>query len=97
MSNGSELVTYDQNTKQLSSVPGAFAARNLSVVSIVWGVDAGDNVNPGMKVATIQWEDNSREPMTTSADCSGDVSSVNRNIVFENLYLEPSQWLLILS
>ena len=99
MSNGSDLTTYDANTRQLSSVPDAFAARGLSVLSIVWkaGIDPGANVAPGTALATIQWENNSREQITAPDTCAGQVSSVNRNITFENLPFPPSQWLLILS
>jgi len=99
MSNGLELVAYDQSTRQLSTVPDAFKARDLNVLSIVWesGINPGAAVNSGTKLATVQWADNSREPIIAPATCAGQISSVNRNIAFENLPLEPSQWLLILS
>ena len=99
MANDWKPVTYDPSTRQLSAVPESFANRNLSVLSIAWipGIDVGTNVGPGAQLATVQWEDNSREPITAPDNCSGEIASVNRNIIFENLAFEPSEWLLILT
>lgn len=99
MSNGSDLVTYDQNTRELSSVPESFDARGKEVLSIVWrdGIDAGADVAAGIELADVQWDDNSREVITAPDDCAGSISSVNRNIMFEDLPFAPSQWLLILN
>ena len=98
MSNDSKLVTYSQKTRQLSAVPDGFAAQNMSVLSIVWksGIDAGADISPGTELADIQWEDNSRSSIAAPDGCSGQIASVNRHIMFENLAFEPSQWLLIL-
>lgn len=92
-------VTYDPDTRQLSAVPAAFAGRPLSVLSIVWrsGIKAGTSIAPGDALATIQWEDNSRELFSAPENCAGKIASVNRNIMFENLEFEPADWLLILS
>ena len=91
-------VAYDPDTRQLSAVPDAFAAKPLTVLSIVWrdGMDPGTEIAPGDRLATIQWEDNSREPLTAPPDCRGKVAAVNRDILFENLEFEPAEWLLIL-
>ena len=99
MPNDWKPVSYDQNTRQLSAVPDSFTQRNLGVLSIVWnpGIDVGASISPGTELAVIQWEDNSRDPITAPENCSGNIGSVNRNIIFENLAFEPSVWLLILS
>ena len=99
MSNDWKPVTYDPDTRQLSAVPDSFANRDLTVLSIVWesGTDAGATVTPGAKLAIIQWEDNSRDPILAPENCSGKISSVNRSIMFENLAFEPAEWLLILA
>lgn len=91
-------VTYDSDTRQLSAIPAAFAARDLNVLSIVWkpGIDAGSAVTPGTELADIQWEDNSRETFAAPENCTGEIASVNRNIMFENLAFEPACWLLLL-
>ena len=52
---------------------------------------------PGDQLAVIQWADNSLDPLLAPADCDGEIASVNRNIVFENLEFEPAEWLLILN
>lgn len=98
MSNGPDLVTYDEDTRELSSVPDSFDARGREVLSIAWrpGVNAGADVTAGMELADIQWDDNSLEAITAPDDCVGQISSVNRNIMFEDLPFAPSQWLLIL-
>ena len=99
MANDWKPVTYDPATRQLSAVPPAFAGRALSVLSIVWqpGIEAGTRISAGDALATIQWEDNSREPFSAPDNCAGVITSVNRNIMFENLEFEPADWLLILS
>jgi len=91
-------VVYDPTTRQLSAVPDAFAGKPLAVLSIVWrdGMDAGAVIAPGERIATIQWEDYSREPLAAPPDCRGTVYAVNRDIVFEHLEFEPAEWLLIL-
>lgn len=99
MSNGQELVTYDENTRELSSVPDSFNERGKEVLSIVWKAEmqAGTDIATGAEIAEIQWDDNSREPIFAPGGCGGKISSVNRNIRFEDLPFAPSQWLLILS
>lgn len=99
MADGENLVTYNQDTRELRTIPDSFAARSLEVLSIVWrsGIDAGASISPGTVLADIQWEDNSREPITAPDSCSGQIHSVNRNITFENLPFEPSQWLMIVN
>ncbi len=99
MPNDWKPVTYIPSTRQLDTVPDAFEQRNLSVLSIAYnpGVDVGESVGPGDEFAVVQWEDNSREALTAPDNCSGKIADVNRNIVFENLPFEPSQWLLILA
>ena len=99
MADDEKLVTYDQDTRELRTIPDSFEARSLEVLSIVWrsGIDAGASISPGTELADIQWDDNSREPITAPDNCSGQIDSVNRNITFENLPFEPSQWLLIVS
>ena len=85
-------VTYDPATRQLSAVPASFAARPLGVLSIVWrsGIESGANVAPGDELGTIQWEDNSRETFSAPDNCAGQIASVNRDIMFENLEFEPA-------
>ena len=99
MANDEDLVSYDQDSRELRSVPDSFRARSREVLSIVWrsGIDAGATISTGTELADIQWDDNSREPVTAPNNCSGQIDSVNRNITFENLPFEPSQWLLIMS
>lgn len=94
MANG--LVSFDEASGELRSVPDAFDERGLSVLSIIWrpGIDTV-TVGPGTAVADVQWEDNTREAIEAPEGCSGTVSSVNRNITFENLPFAPSQWLMI--
>jgi len=94
-----ELVAYDQGTGELRSNPRSFDGRGMEVLSIVWraGIDAGATVGPGTELADVQWDDNSREPIIAPDNCSGRIDSVNRDIMFENLPFEPSQWLLIVS
>ena len=98
MAGDQNLVTYDRDTRELRSVPNSFEARGREVLSVVWrpGIDAGARIAPGTELADIQWDDNSREPITAPNRCSGKIDSVNRDITFENLPFEPSQWLLIL-
>ena len=92
-------VSYDANTRQLNTVPDAFDQRPLGVLSIVYSaeIDAGKQVQSGDEVAVVQWEDNSREPLTAPDGCAGTITDVNRNLTFENLPFAPSQWLLILA
>lgn len=93
------LVTYDPTNRELRTVPEAFAARDLGVLSVVWrsDVDPGAQVEPGTELADIQWQDNSRGVLTAPDGCAGQISTVNRNIAFENLPFPPSQVLLRLS
>ena len=97
MSNDSKLVTYNPSTRQLDTVPDSFESRHLTVLSIAYepGVDAGARVNSGDEFAIVQWADNSRDTLVIPDNCAGEITSVNRNIIFENLPLEPSEWLLI--
>ncbi len=97
MADDEGLVTYDRNSRELRTVPASFEARGKEVLSIVWrpGIDVGARINPGTELADIQWDDNSREPITAPEHCAGRIDSVNRDIAFENLPFEPSQWLLI--
>ena len=92
-------VSYDPNTHQLNAVPDAFVARPLGVLSIIWkdGIDKGATIGPGTELADIQWEDNTLESIAAPHNCSGNIDSVNRNIVFENLEHKPAIWLLVLS
>lgn len=98
MTNGNDLVSYDQAAMQLSATPASFAARPMSVLSIVWkrGIRKDAVVAAGDELGTIQWEDNSRESFSAPANCAGTISAVNRDIMFENLEFEPAEWLLIL-
>ena len=98
MSNGPELVSYDENTRELGSVPDSFSDRGKEVLSIVWrpGIDAGTDITAGTELADIQWDDNSREAVVAPDGCGGRITSVNRNIIFEDLPFPPSQWFLIL-
>lgn len=91
-------VSYDPDTRQLSAIPAAFAGRPMAVLSIVWspGINVGKVIDAGTELATIQWEDNSRETFSAPEHCSGKIAAVNRNILFENLEFEPADWLLIL-
>ena len=91
-------VSFDPNTRQLSVIPDAFKKRPLGVLSIIWkdGIDAGATVAPGSELADIQWEDNTLELIVAPEDCAGDIDSVNRNIVFEDLEFSPAIWLLVL-
>ena len=95
----SDLVTYDQATSELRSVPEAFAGREKSVLSWVWRSDIqrGNHLEAGAEIADIQWEDNTREVIIASAECSGEISAVNRDIFLENLRYRPSQVLLAIS
>lgn len=99
MPNDWNPVTYNSSTRQLDTVPDSFNSQNLSVLSIAYnpGIDAGANIGPGDEFAIVQWEDNSREALAAPDNCSGTIAAVNRNIAFENLSFEPSQWLLILA
>lgn len=91
------LVTYDATTKELRNNPAAFAEKEEYVASIVWEKDVNNNVEPGDILATIQWNDNSRESLKAPNGCAGTVSYLNKNIRFENLEYEPSQLLAQIS
>ena len=99
MANNWIPVTYDPASRQLSTIPDSFASRDLSVLAIVWksGIDVGASVAPGTELAVIQWEDNSRKTFKAPENCTGEITSVNRNIMFADLAFEPAVWLLILS
>ncbi len=90
------LTTYDATNRELRTVPEAFAARGKSVLSMVWksAIKVGSQIDPGTDLVIVQWEDNSRETVSAPAGCAGQVASVNRDVLFENLRFPPSQTLL---
>lgn len=91
-----DLVTYVQDSKELFSVPEAFASREKSVLSWVWRppVQVGNYLEAGNEIAEVQWEDNAREVIVAPPGCSGKITAVNRDISYENLRYHPSQILL---
>jgi hypothetical protein len=93
-----DLRIYDETNKILVTVPGAFAQRPESVLAWVWrrGIEVGEEVDAGIEVADIQWDNNQREAVTAPANCSGKIKAVNRDILYENLPDAPPQNLLAL-
>ena len=94
------MTVYDSANRELRTNSDYFREKRdnaaLTVLSIVWGVDSGDEVHPGDELGTVQWSDNSREPVRAPGNLSGQVASVNRNITYEVLARRP-QWLLRLT
>lgn len=91
-----DLITYDKTNKVLMSVPQAFEERPESVVAWNWrpNIDPDKPVKPGAAIADVQWDDNTREPVTAPAICSGTISAINNDILIENLHFAPPQFLL---
>ena len=63
------------------------------MLSVLWRVDAGREIGEGDELATVQWSDNSRDPILCPPGCNGRVVGVNGDIIYEVL-ARRSQWLL---
>jgi hypothetical protein len=87
------LVTFDTTTGELRSNPDGFAGRVDYVASLVWEKQPEDEVAPGDILAIIQWGKGAHEELLVPAGCNGRVRTLNRNILFEELGLEPSIFL----
>jgi len=94
-----DLRIYDETNKVLMTVPEAFAMREEAVLSWVWRphIEIGKSIDPEMELADIQWESNEREVITAPDNCSGEIESLNRDILFENLPYPPAQILLAIA
>ena len=94
-----DLITYEETNKVLLTVPEAFEKRRDTVVALVWkpGIDVGKTISPGTVLADVCWGNRPDEVITAPANCSGEISSVHRDIIFENLPYAPPQWLLRIS
>jgi hypothetical protein len=87
------LVTFDTITGELRSNPEGFARRVDYVASLVWEKQPEDDVAPGEIIAIIQWGQGVHEELLVPTGCRGRVQTLNRNILFEELDLEPSIFL----
>jgi hypothetical protein len=94
-----DLRIYDETNKVLKTVPDAFAKRQEAVLSWVWrpDIEIGKSIDPGIEVADIQWDSNKREVIIAPDNCKGEIKSLNRDILFENLPYPPPQILLAIS
>ena len=91
------MTSFDEQNRELRTAVDYFRNKRdnegLTVLSIVWTIDPGHDIGTGDELGTVQWSNNSREPLACPADCAGTVSSLNRNITYEVLARRP-QWLL---
>src|SRR3990172_9267672 len=90
------MVTYDPITREVRTVPDFFAARNTSMELLSWskGIKKGVKIKENTELANIFWDDGTSEVLTAPPGCAGVIESTNRRILYENLHIPPSQWLL---
>jgi len=90
------MVIYDPINRELRTVPDFFVARNSSMELLSWrkGIKGGVKIKENTELADIFWDDGKKNVLKAPTGCAGIIQSTNRRILYENLHIPPSQWLL---
>ena len=89
-------LVFNAKNREAYFVIDYFANADEGAGKVVWtqGVVRGSAVGAGDEIATLTWNDGSKEPIKAPAGCNGVIAKLNRTIPYDDIERHPAVWAL---